>query len=85
VTDPGAAGRAGTAFVAKARNDGYTLLLTASTSIIYNKVYHPADVPYDSFEDLTPLGLATVTPTIVNIRSGSRSLSQRTIRMGITD
>jgi len=66
---PGAAGRVGTDFVAKAKNDGYTLLLGPSTPIIYSKVHHPTDVPYDSFKDLTPLGLTTLTPMIVAIRS----------------
>jgi len=66
---PGAAGGVGTDVVAKARNDGYTLLLTPSAPIIYNKVLHPADVPYDSFKDLTPLGLTTLTPIIVAIQS----------------
>jgi tripartite-type tricarboxylate transporter receptor subunit TctC len=66
---PGAAGGVGTDFVARAKKDGYTLLLSPSSSIIYNKVYHPTDVPYDSFKDLTPLGLTTVTPMVVTIRS----------------
>jgi tripartite-type tricarboxylate transporter receptor subunit TctC len=66
---PGAAGGVGTDFVAKAKNDGYTLLLTPSAPIIYNKVLHPEDVPYDSFKDLTPLGLTTLTPIIVAMRS----------------
>jgi tripartite-type tricarboxylate transporter receptor subunit TctC len=66
---PGAAGGVGTDFVAKAKNDGYTLLLGPSTPIILNKVHHPTDIPYDSFKDLTPLGLTTLTPMILTIRS----------------
>ena len=66
---PGAGGAVGTDLVAKAKNDGYTLLLTPSAPIIYNKVLHPEDVPYDSFKDLTPLGLTTLTPIIMAIRS----------------
>src|SRR3989304_6097047 len=66
---PGAAGGVGTDFVAKAKNDGYTLLLTPSAPIIYNKVLHPEDVRYDSFKDLTPLGLTTFTPIVVTIRT----------------
>lgn len=66
---PGAAGGVGTDFVAKAKNDGYTLLLTPSAPIIYNKVLNPGDVPYDSFKDLTPLGLTTFTPILIGIRS----------------
>jgi tripartite-type tricarboxylate transporter receptor subunit TctC len=66
---PGAGAGVGTDLVAKAKNDGYTLLLTPSASIIYNRVLHPQDVPYDSFKDLTPLGLTTLTPIIIAIRS----------------
>jgi len=66
---PGAGGGVGTDLVAKAKNDGYTLLLTPSAPIIYNKMLHPEDVPYDSFKDLTPLGLTTLTPIIMAIRS----------------
>lgn len=66
---PGAAGGVGTDFVAKAKNDGYTLLMTPSASIIYNRVLHPQDVPYDSLKDLTPLGLTTLTPIVFGIRS----------------
>src|SRR4030042_4234627 len=66
---PGAAGGVGTDLVAKAKNDGYTLLLTPSASIIYNRALHPADVPYDSFKDLTPLGLTILTPILIAVRS----------------
>jgi tripartite-type tricarboxylate transporter receptor subunit TctC len=67
---PGAAGAVGTGFVAKANNDGYTLLLANSAPIVNNnKIYHPTDAPYDSFKDLIPLGLTTVTPMLVTIRS----------------
>jgi tripartite-type tricarboxylate transporter receptor subunit TctC len=65
---PGAGGGVGTDSVAKAKNDGYTLLLTPNAPIIYNKMLHPEDVPYDSFKDLTPLGLTTLTPIIMAIR-----------------
>ena len=66
---PGAAGTVGTAFVAKAKSDGYTILLAPTAPIIYSKVRNPAAVPYDPFKDLTPLGVTTVTPMLVVIRS----------------
>ena len=66
---PGAGGVVGKDLVSKAKNDGYTLLLTPSAPVIYNKVLRPADVPYDSFKDLTPLGLATFTPIVAGIQS----------------
>ena len=68
VNKPGAAGGVGTDMVAKARNDGYTILLTPSASIIYNRVLHPQDVSYDSFKDLAPLGLSTISPALMVAR-----------------
>jgi tripartite-type tricarboxylate transporter receptor subunit TctC len=69
VNKPGAAGGIGTDMVAKAKSDGYTILLTPSASIIYNKVLHPQDVTYDSFKDLAPLGLSTISPALMVVRS----------------
>ena len=66
---PGAGGGVGTDLVAKAKNNGYTLLLTPSAPIIYNKILHPEDVRYDSFKDLTSLGGTTVVPMVMTIRS----------------
>jgi tripartite-type tricarboxylate transporter receptor subunit TctC len=62
---PGATGAVGTDAVVKAKKDGYTLLFTNSASIIYTKILHPENVPYDSFKDLTPLGLATISPVLI--------------------
>ena len=58
----------GTDFVAKGKKDGYTLLMVNSASIITAKILHPEDVNYDPFKDLTPLGLTTVTPTVVTVK-----------------
>jgi tripartite-type tricarboxylate transporter receptor subunit TctC len=66
---PGAAGTIGTDIVVKAKNDGYTILLSINASIIHTKILHPENVPYDSFKDLTPLGLATISPLFVVARS----------------
>lgn len=62
---PGATGTVGTDAVVKAKKDGHTILFTNSASIIYTKILHPENVPYDSFKDLTPLGLATISPVLV--------------------
>jgi tripartite-type tricarboxylate transporter receptor subunit TctC len=62
---PGATGAVGTDAVVKAKKDGYTILFTNSASIIYTKILHPENVPYDSFKDLTPLGLATISPVLI--------------------
>jgi len=66
---PGATGTVGTDAVAKAKKDGYTILFTNSASILYTKVLHSENVPYDSFKDLTPLGLATISPVLIVVGS----------------
>jgi tripartite-type tricarboxylate transporter receptor subunit TctC len=65
---PGATGTAGTDAVVKAKKDGYTILFTNSASIIYTRILHPENVPYDSFKDLTRLGLSTISPVLVVVR-----------------
>ncbi|HUL31760.1 MAG TPA: tripartite tricarboxylate transporter substrate binding protein [Thermodesulfobacteriota bacterium] len=65
---PGASGTVGTDVVVKAKKDGYTILFTNSASIIYTKILYPENVPYQSFKDLTPLGLSTISPVLVVAR-----------------
>jgi tripartite-type tricarboxylate transporter receptor subunit TctC len=67
----GAGGAVGTDFVAKSKNDGYTLLMVNSASIVSAKILHPEDVPYDPFKDLEPLGMTTVTPTVITVKRDS--------------
>src|SRR5512139_2013577 len=47
---PGAGGAVGTDFVAKSNNDGYTLLMVNSASVISAKILHPKDINYDPFK-----------------------------------
>ena len=74
----GAGGAVGTDFVAKSKNDGYTLLMVNSASVISAKILHPEDINYDPFKDFMPLGLTTITPTVVTVRRDSpfRSLTE---------
>lgn len=65
---PGAAGTVGTDGVVKAKKDGYTILFTNNASIIYTRILHPENAPYDSFKDLTHLGLSTISPVMVVAR-----------------
>jgi tripartite-type tricarboxylate transporter receptor subunit TctC len=67
----GAGGVAGTDFVAKSKNDGYTLLMVNSAPIISGIILHPEDAKYDPFKDLEPLGMTTVTPTVITVRRDS--------------
>jgi tripartite-type tricarboxylate transporter receptor subunit TctC len=66
---PGGGLTIGTDFVAKAKKDGYTIVLTGNTPLIAGRIINPETVPYDSFKDLTPLGMATRTPVVLTVRS----------------
>ena len=66
---PGGGLTIGTDSVVKAKKDGYTILLTSNTALIAGRILNPETVPYDSFKDLTPLGLATRTPVMFVVRS----------------
>jgi tripartite-type tricarboxylate transporter receptor subunit TctC len=66
---PGGGLTIGTDAVVKAKKDGYTILLTSNTALIAGRILNPETTPYDSFKDLTPLGLATRTPVMFAVRS----------------
>jgi tripartite-type tricarboxylate transporter receptor subunit TctC len=58
---PGADTQIGTAFVAKAPADGYTIgMVTPSLAI--NKTLYAATVQYDPVKDFTPISLVAATP-----------------------
>jgi tripartite-type tricarboxylate transporter receptor subunit TctC len=65
---PGGGLTIGTDAVVKAKKDGYTIVLTSNTALIAGRILNPETVPYDSFKDLTPLGLATRTPVMFAVR-----------------
>ncbi len=64
----GLAGVLGTDFVARAKNDGYTLLYTGSSPLVIVPVTNPEIVHYDPAKDLEPLGLHFLTPCGFNVR-----------------
>ena len=68
---PGAGLALGTDMVAKARKDGYTLLITTNAALTVRRILDPATAPYDPFNDFVPLGMAFRTPTILAVRSDS--------------
>jgi tripartite-type tricarboxylate transporter receptor subunit TctC len=60
----GAGGNIGADFVAKATNDGYTLLFaTVSTNAINPGLYK--HMPYDAVKDFAPVARVGVTPTLL--------------------
>jgi len=57
VNKPGGGFTVGTEFVAKSKNDGYTLSYTNNPAIVYSRILNPEGVHYDPDKDLEPLGI----------------------------
>ncbi len=68
INRPGGGGAIGTEMVVRAKPDGYTITLTNNAAVIYRAVLDPKNVTYDPLRDLTPLGLAMRSPTVVAVR-----------------
>ena len=63
---PGASGTVAGADVARARPDGYTLLVTASSAhAVYPQLV--ARPPYDPVADFAGIGVITVSPTVIAV------------------
>ena len=62
---PGATGTIGAAFVAKARPDGYTLLVASASFTIFPSVYD--DLSFDVVKDFAPLTLATQRTSVLQV------------------
>ncbi len=61
---PGVSGTLGTRFVAKAKNDGYTLLLGQTGEITVNRALIK-DLGYDPMKELTPVALIGNAPLVM--------------------
>jgi tripartite-type tricarboxylate transporter receptor subunit TctC len=72
----GAGGSIGTGYVARAKPDGYTILLAASGFVVNPSLY--AKVPYDPYKDFEPVAEITKFPILYTVRSdsGIRTLAQ---------
>ena len=64
---PGAGGNIGMAEAARAKPDGYTLLVASSSYVVNPSLY--AKVPYDPYKDFTPITLAAASPNIIVVNS----------------
>ena len=73
---PGAGSLIGTDIVAKARPDGYTVMMAAASSAMAVSIYRK--VPYDLLRDFTALGLIGYTPhiTVVHPSVPARTLQE---------
>jgi len=69
VNRPGAGGALGADNVVKANKDGYTIGFTMNAALTFRRVLDPQTATYDPMKDITPLGLAMRTPSIVAVRS----------------
>ena len=63
---PGANSAVGTDFVAKAKADGYTLLVSSSGGLTVNPVLMK-NLPYDPLKDFEPIALLGSFPLIVTV------------------
>jgi len=61
---PGAGGNIGAALVAKARADGYTLLMSSVGPLAINASLY-RDMPYDNLKDFTPISLVVHVPNML--------------------
>jgi len=61
---PGAGGNIGAALVAKAKADGYTLLMGSVGPLAINASLYPA-MPYDNLKDFTPISLVVHVPNML--------------------
>ena len=77
VNRPGGGGAIGADSVAKARKDGYTILVATNASLITTRILNP-DIQLDPQRDLVPLGMVARTPIVLALRSDTpyRSFAQ---------
>jgi tripartite-type tricarboxylate transporter receptor subunit TctC len=62
---PGAGGNTGTAMVAKAPPDGYTMLVVSTGFMVNPSLY--AKVPYDPIKDFAPITLVAASPNVLSV------------------
>ncbi|MBB3177944.1 tripartite-type tricarboxylate transporter receptor subunit TctC [Variovorax sp. Sphag1AA] len=68
VNRPGAGGSLGTQSVIHAPKDGYTMLYAQNSPLTIRRVTDPDSANYDPLKDLTPLALATRSPSVLVVR-----------------
>lgn len=69
VNRPGAGGALGVESVVNAKRDGYTIGFTMNAALTFRRVLDPQTATYDPSKDLTLLGLAMRTPSVIALRS----------------
>jgi tripartite-type tricarboxylate transporter receptor subunit TctC len=71
INKPGGGASVGTDFVAKAKKDGYTLLYSNSSGLVYNPAFSPEETPYQTLRDFDPLALHVTFPDGIWVRTDS--------------
>jgi tripartite-type tricarboxylate transporter receptor subunit TctC len=71
---PGAGGSIGTAAVARAKNDGYTLCLVSTSAIGINPAIY-RNLPYDPIKDFTPIIKLARSPNLLVVPAQSPATS----------
>ena len=71
VNRPGAGGSLAVDSVVRAGKDGYTILLSQNGALTFRRVLEPQAVSYDPARNLTPLGLAIRTPSVLAVQGES--------------
>lgn len=74
---PGAGGRIGAAFVAKAPADGYTLLYSAKPTLTIHQYLSKPKPSFDAEKDFTPVSIMVRAPALLVVRS---SFPARTVK-----
>jgi len=75
---PGAEGFIGVQAVQTAAADGYTLLLTSSSTHVLN-VHLYKTLPYDAIKDFAPISTLGIIPLALNTKTGSPFTSVQTV------
>src|SRR5207244_11711151 len=65
----GAGGSIGSAIVAKAAADGYTLLINSNAHSVHPAIY--AKLPYDTAKDFTDIAPLALPPNVLVVNSGA--------------
>lgn len=72
---PGAGGNIGTRYVAKAKPDGYTMLLTINGPMVTAPTLYKKSLGYDPLTDLKPISLVGTSPNILIVPTDSTATS----------
>jgi|GEM_PF-579989 len=70
INKPGAASTLGLDIVARSKKDGYTLVYSGSSPLVYAPIINP-QIPYDPHKDFEPLGSHVMVPFAIGVHANS--------------